>query len=576
MANVDGRSSLRLRSAWGLDIGSSSLKIARVDDAGGRLTAQTFGPVALPADATAAPETLVKAISSILATAGVKRTHLSVAIPRSVATIKFPVLPHVEPSQLAQLVRFEAQRYVPFPVENVILSFQSLPQHSHDEASAQGSTEMTELVLVAVRRDVIRDYRQAISAANGMISHLNVSTMGLWNALKHANLPVDDDEALVVVDIGGKWVTILAFHKGEMIFNRAAEVGCDALTVALMESGSDRASAEASKRNVGLEPYLHRMADGPLAQETSPAESWVYSLFSELRRSLAALRGERRNLRIEKIYLSGGGAKTPGLTEYLERSLSLPTQLLEISDLVPDPQFIEAAGIALGALNQEVSPLDLIRDEFIRERKKRSDAMKLRLGGLVGAVALSVAVYFGVQSMQAQQQAAQKIDLAQKEVRAGEQAVQVEQNRYDRLMSQAQILSEALRSRANWLDVLQDVSDRAPSGVWVTGIDLEKGKKMNIRGSALSQSAVLNFSANLAKSPLLINPTLSYSNQAKVGEKTVFQFGISSDIKGNLPKPNKPEKKRAAAKKSTTTSATGGATNSESSNDENSNGVSGS
>jgi hypothetical protein len=62
---------------------------------------------------------------------------------------------------------------------------------------------------------------------------------------------------------------------------------------------------------------------------------------------------------------------------------------------------------------------------------------------------------------------------------------------------------------------------------------------------------------------MLEKPALSYANQAKVGEKTVFQFGITSDIVGNEGKPAKPTKKKKTVRRTTgsaTTGTTGGTT----------------
>jgi type IV pilus assembly protein PilM len=529
-----------------------------VDDAGGRLTVQTFGPVALPADAAAsAPDALIQGLSALLSSAGAKRAPLAVAIPRSEATIKFPVLPRTGPQQLAQMVRFEAQRYVPFPVEDVILSFQDLPAHSREEVTPQGVAEQMEIMLAAVRRDVVGDYRQALTAAGGSLSHLTISTTGLWDALKHSPIPTAEDEALVVLDLGGKSSTVAAFHKGEMIFNRSTGVGSDRLTAALMETGADRASAESAKRDVGVEPLLYQLAEGPLVREANPAENWTYSLVSELRRSLAALRGERRGLRFDRLFLVGGGSKTPGLCAYLERSLGMTAQVLELPGLVSDPQFIEATGVAIGALSHEVSSLDLIRDEFERERKKKRDTMKMRLTALAGAIILAVAVFFAISAMQTQKMNEDRIKRAQGEVTVADGRLKNVQTKLDQITSQAKILGTALRPQHNWLDVLQDISDRAPSSVWISGIDMEKGKPLAIRGSSLNQAGVLTFSSNVARSPLLSHPTLSYSNQAKVSEKTIFQFGIAGDIIGNLPKPSRPPKKRGSSASARSSTSTG-------------------
>ncbi|MBW3625476.1 MAG: pilus assembly protein PilM [Armatimonadetes bacterium] len=547
---------MRLRTVWGLDIGSSSLKLARVEDNGGRLSVQTYGPVALPTDGgDTASDSLAQGLEMLLASAGAKRQPITAALPRSTATIKFPRLPRTSPQQLNQMVRFEAQRYVPFAVEDVVLSFQELPGHGRTEVTPQGTVDQMELLLVAVRRDSVASFCDALSSTGQPPTHLTVSTLGLWNALHHSPLPVDSNEAVVVLDIGGKSSTLIAFHEGEMVFNRSAGVGSDGLTVALMQTGEDRATAETLKREIGIEPPASAMSDLGLQTEggavpvVAPGEEWAQAFVSELRRSLAALRGERRELRVERLYLTGGGAKTPGLHDYLEAATGLPTQALELPGIVSDPQFTEAVGVALGAMGRGVSTIDLVAEKFERERASRRHRLHMRLAGLAGVILLMGAVALGVASMQAQQQRSQQIASVQLLVDNADRKLKAAQKDYEAIQTRAAMLETALTPTHTWLDVLQDVSDRAPRTVWLSGVDLEKGKPMALRGTALNGQAVQSFWGNLARSPLYTRPNLSYSNAAKLEERQVFLFGITAEIVGNVPKPTKPVKKKASSRR---------------------------
>ena len=538
---------MRIRAVWGLDIGSSALKLARVEDHGGRVTVQTYGPVALPSEG-AAPDALAQGLDMLLASAGAKRSPFSASLPRPAATIKFPRLPRTTPQQTAQMVRFEAQRYIPFAIEDVVLSFQELPGHAHTEVTAQGTVDQMELLLVAVRRDTVNAYRDELTRAGQAPAHLTVSTLGLWNALRHAPPPADPGEATVVIDIGGKSSTVAAFQAGEMIFNRSAGIGGDGLTTTLMRGDDDRATAETIKRDRGVEALLHPSPDDSAVPVAAPEEAWAHSLVSELRRSLAALRGERRDVRVERLWLTGGGAKTPGLADYLESALGLPAQPLELPGLVSDPQFIEAAGVGLGALGRGVATIDLVSEEIERVKHTRRHGFQMRIAALAGAVILAGAVALGVMAMQAQQERARRVQSIQALVDRADRKLKSAQAAQEKVRVQHDMLRTAFQPAHPWLDVLMDVSDRAPRTVWLSGVDLEKGKPIAIRGTALNGQAVQTFWGNLSRSPLFAKPTLSYSNAAKVGERQVFHFGITSDVTGNAPKPVRPPKKRTRAR----------------------------
>jgi Tfp pilus assembly protein PilN len=243
--------------------------------------------------------------------------------------------------------------------------------------------------------------------------------------------------------------------------------------------------------------------------------------------------------------------------------LGLPVQPLEIPGLAPDPQFVEAVGIAIGDLDRGVATIDLVREEFEQARKKRRDAMKMRLVALAGAVILVGAVFFGATTLQKQREIARRIQGVQTRVNEANAEAQSAQKEYELLATQAKLLETALQPEHPWLDVLQDVSDRAPKGIWLSGLDLEKGKNLSLRGTGLDQANVQSFWTNLSRSPMLVRPNLSYSNQALIGDRTVFQFGITSDIRGNEPKPTKPAKKKTplrSAKTAADASEPGGST----------------
>jgi Tfp pilus assembly protein PilN len=343
-----------------------------------------------------------------------------------------------------------------------------------------------------------------------------------------------------------------------MIFNRSAGVGGDGLTTALMSGGLDRGDAEAEKRQLGVETLLQAAQDGPAVQVAAPGEDWAGALVSEIRRSLAALRGEHRGVRVERLFLTGGGAKTRGLAAYLEGATGLPVQSLDLPGLSTDPQFVEAVGMALGGLGRGVSDIDLIAEEIEREQLLRRKRTQMRLVALAGMAVLVAAVALGISSMQAQRERAQKIQSVQLYVDRADRKLKAAQKAHESVQLQADLLRSALQSQHSWLDLLQDLSDRAPRNVWLTGVDLEKGKPLALRGTAMNGQAVQAFWGNLSHSPYFVKPTLSYANAAKIEEKQVFQFGITSDIVGNKPKPAKPQKKRTRAR--STTAATTGAT----------------
>lgn len=553
---------MRRRVAWGLDLGSTAVKLVRAEETPSGISFKCFGPVPAP-NLGATPldeEALRTAVSKILGDAGASRARIFCSIPRHRATIKFPEFPNAGHEQLSKMVRFEAQRYVPFSLEEVVLDFQELRTIPAKEAAskaqnAEESAELVEILLAAVRRDMVLAYRRALSSAGARVETLSLGSLGTWDLYRHLigsnapELPVSGElegEVVMLLDIGGQSTAMSVIAGGVLIFSRSTAVGSESLTSAFEQDfNMNRGEAEMLKRESGLRV----LEENP---ESCPSvESWVLSLISEIRRSAAAFTSEHRHRAVDRIYLCGGGAKLPGLTDYLAANLEMKVSLLPTGTLLPDLQFAEAAGQALRGLGRGASKLDLVPEEI--ERERTAARIKARIKAVVAAVLalVALAAYFG-SGVIAEHQREQKI---LRELNRRAEAVVQQANRLQArrlfLANQLSALQEALYPQYPILDVIREISDRAPQGVWLTGITFEKGKPLTVRGAALSHTLAATYADELKRSPCFVEVNAGYSNEVTIGDKKIVQFSITCVVKGNEPKT-----RRTGTARTTTTRTT--------------------
>ena len=97
-------------------------------------------------------------------------------------------------------------------------------------------------------------------------------------------------------------------------------------------------------------------------------------------------------------------------------------------------------------------------------------------------------------------------------------------------------------------DIVHLVSGLLPTDIWLTGVSAERGKPVQIRGTAVSAEAVARLVATLSGSPRFREVRLLFANASKIDETPVVQFSITAVAVGNLPMPE-PDK---AARKSRT------------------------
>jgi Tfp pilus assembly protein PilN len=112
-------------------------------------------------------------------------------------------------------------------------------------------------------------------------------------------------------------------------------------------------------------------------------------------------------------------------------------------------------------------------------------------------------------------------------------------------------------------DVATAIGDAMPPSVWLTGLSIDRGKPVQIRGTAALAGEVARLVDDLGNTPRFRDVKLVFANSARIDEKPVVQFSITAMPVGNLPMhaPSKTKKKavRAKTSKATEDAVSGGA-----------------
>jgi Tfp pilus assembly protein PilN len=84
-------------------------------------------------------------------------------------------------------------------------------------------------------------------------------------------------------------------------------------------------------------------------------------------------------------------------------------------------------------------------------------------------------------------------------------------------------------------DVFTAISNDVPNGVWLTGVSLERGKPLSLRGMAMSHEALGVYLQSLNANERFRDSKLAFANQTLIESTSVVQFSISSHVVGNFP-----------------------------------------
>jgi type IV pilus assembly protein PilM len=324
--------------SFGLDIGSSSVKVAQLKGTGKDRTLTAFSMVPLPVDAIAdgsirEPQMVADAIKQAVAKAGVKSSDAAISICGRELIIKKVQIPEVPAKEVHAVVQLEAEHHIPFAIDEVFLDYHTVGKHDG----------LMDLILVAVKKSKVTEYMSVVEQAGFSPSIVDVDGFALGNQFE-LNYPDEGNEAVALIDIGAAIMKTNVLRAGATIFARDIPFGGNNYTQAIAQRlniSFDQAEAAKLGKDVGVK------------WETlvPPLEAVSRELSLEVQRTFDYFASTAESERIGRIVLAGGCSQLPGLNEYLSSNWGIPVELARPFERIEvAPAYAEEVAAAAPAL----------------------------------------------------------------------------------------------------------------------------------------------------------------------------------------------------------------------------------
>ena len=213
---------LKSKSFLAIDFGAGSLKIAEfapTAESGLRLLRFAVRPLGLAGSQDAARDALLKkTLPELLAEGGFQSRDGNLSAPGFQVFSKFVKLPPVDSSKVTQIIQYEAQQNVPFPLAETAWDYQILGSAPSGEL---------EVLLVAIKSEVVEKLFASGEAAGLKMSIIDSSIGALANAFRYNY--ADQEGCSLLIDIGAKTSNVLLFEAGKY-YGRSINVGANAIT----------------------------------------------------------------------------------------------------------------------------------------------------------------------------------------------------------------------------------------------------------------------------------------------------------------------------------------------------------
>lgn len=301
----------------GLDIGTNSIKMCELDVSRSGATLLSFGIAPTPSNTInggeiSNPQVMSAAIKNILAELGTRRRNVAIGMWGTAVIVKRISIPKMDAKLVREQLKWEAEQYIPFDVNEITLSHHILPFAS--------SSDTMDVLLIAAQNDIVARYVGSVEGAGCNCSVLDVSGFALAN-LYEFNYGRQRD-VVVLLNIGAGVSNFIVLNQGEVIFSRDIPVGGAAITNEIhKEMGVTLQEAEALKLSASARKEVPDEVHSIMAVA-------VDQLAEEIRNSFEFFAASANGLAVQRLVITGGGSLTPGLNEKISAALSLPFEIM--------------------------------------------------------------------------------------------------------------------------------------------------------------------------------------------------------------------------------------------------------
>lgn len=304
----------------GLDIGSRQIKAVQLKEIKTGYQLEGVGIVPLLPELIVDGAILdslrvVETIKELFSEKDLQVKDATIAVSgHSSVIIKRVSLPQMTEEELSESIKFEAEQYIPFDIEDVNLDFQIIGQREEDD--------QMDVMIVAVKKDKINEYTAAVREAGLNPVIVDVDAFALEN-LYEINYEIREDENIALVNIGASTININILRGGVSIFTRDSAIGGNLHTEALQ------------KGFVISFDDAERLKHGEAVEGVSPDEvasvlnSASEEIITEISKSFDYYKGATRQEEVHEIILSGGCALVKDFVPLLSERVGIGVQIIE-------------------------------------------------------------------------------------------------------------------------------------------------------------------------------------------------------------------------------------------------------
>ena len=462
------------RYATGIDIGRFSVKVVTLggDDEGKVDFRKATVERIAEANGAEYPEELharqQEALKDALKRHGKLEGRIALGFPRERASIRYVKLPSNRTEELREMLYYDVERHVPFPIDDLELAFEIIEQSNEHESR---------VMMVCAPTSEIEPYVAMCHALKIDIDMIHLNVVADAEAYGRT---MPEAETAALVNFGRSSVTLAVVNNKRLLYSRSLPVTEQRLLEGF----------------VGAKTWKDLQGRVTAAGALNPREKehfaqWVDHLALELMRSMSAYMCEEHAAKVDKMILCGGAGYFPagpprGLTTKVKTNAAIEAALngaIPSSDEYHATVLATPAGLALRALRKGDDPLNILPEAMVQARIQRQTSSFRKNLAVMFFMIFMLAGATGYLKWHERYKVMSEIDGYHSNLVKETSAVQ-------KMRKKISDVEHYLDVEQSCLVVLQQMLEVLPQKVWLYNVTFKKRGTLEITGQVETENEV--------------------------------------------------------------------------------------
>ncbi len=283
----------------GLDIGTNSAKISAIEKRRGNISLTACGIKDIPPNSEF--DDWVEYLKKLRKESGISQREVKISVSGSNIITRYVMMPVMPKKALINSLKFEFDKYIPFPMNECIVDFDILDKVNNK----------MNVLIISAKKYYIEERIRLIRQSGLAPLHITVDSLALHKAFSISPYMTKND-AFIILNIGTSVTNLVIINNGISIFSRDINTAGNSFTKAIAEEkGISFSEADKLKKTEEDFSSLNQMSID------------LNSLINETSLSIEYAKKSYRLNTIKAVYIGGGSSRLTGIKERLEEGLGV-------------------------------------------------------------------------------------------------------------------------------------------------------------------------------------------------------------------------------------------------------------